>query len=41
MAQAGIHSMVGKAVRKWTPARKWLMLGIVLGNLLPDVDNAA
>jgi membrane-bound metal-dependent hydrolase YbcI (DUF457 family) len=41
MAQAGIHSMVGMAVRKWTPARKWLMLGIVLGNLFPDADNLA
>ncbi len=41
MAQAGIHSMVGMAIRKWTPARKWLMLGIVLGNLFPDADNLA
>jgi len=41
MAQAGIHSIVGIAVRKWTPARKWLMLGIVLGNLFPDADNLA
>ena len=41
MAQAGIHSMVGMAVRRWTPDRKWLMLGIVLGNLLPDADNLA
>lgn len=41
MAQAGIHSMLGMAVRKWTPARKWLMLGIVLGNLFPDADNLA
>jgi len=41
MAQAGIHSMVGMAVRKWTPTRKWLMLGIVLGNLFPDLDNIA
>ena len=41
MAQAGIHSLVGMAVRKWTPNRKWLMLGIVLGNLLPDTDNLA
>lgn len=41
MAQAGIHSMVGMAVQKWTPARKWLMLGIVLGNLFPDADNLA
>jgi membrane-bound metal-dependent hydrolase YbcI (DUF457 family) len=41
MAQAGIHSMVGMAVRKWTPTREWLMLGIVLGNPLPDADNLA
>ena len=41
MAQAGIHSILGMAVRKWTPARKWLMLGIVLGNLFPDADNLA
>lgn len=41
MAQAGIHSMLGVAVKKWSPARKWLMLGIVLGNLLPDADNIA
>ena len=41
MAQAGIHSMLGVAVQKWTPARRWLMLGIVLGNLMPDMDNFA
>ena len=41
MAQAGIHSMVGMAVRKWSPTREWLVLGIVLGNLLPDADNLA
>jgi membrane-bound metal-dependent hydrolase YbcI (DUF457 family) len=41
MAQAGIHSMVGMAIRKWTPDRKWLMLGIVLGSPLPDADNLA
>jgi membrane-bound metal-dependent hydrolase YbcI (DUF457 family) len=41
MAQAGIHSMVGMVVQKWAPARKWLMLGIVLGNLFPDADNFA
>ena len=33
--------MVAMAVRKWTPGRKWLMLGIVLGNILPDADNIA
>ncbi|MAU01036.1 MAG: hypothetical protein CL608_28155 [Anaerolineaceae bacterium] len=41
MAQAGIHGLVGVAVRRWTPTRKWLLLGIVLGNLLPDADNLA
>ncbi|MCA9932012.1 MAG: metal-dependent hydrolase [Anaerolineales bacterium] len=41
MAQAGIHSIVGVVVRKWTPTREWLVLGIVLGNLLPDADNLA
>jgi membrane-bound metal-dependent hydrolase YbcI (DUF457 family) len=41
MAQAGIHGMVGTAVRKWTPTQKWLMLGIVLGNMFPDADNLA
>jgi membrane-bound metal-dependent hydrolase YbcI (DUF457 family) len=41
MAQAGIHGLVGVAVRRWSPAREWLVLGIVLGNLLPDADNLA
>jgi len=41
MAQAGIHSIIGLAVRKWTPERTWLMLGILLGSLLPDADNLA
>ncbi len=41
MAQAGIHGLVGVAVRRWAPDRQWLLLGIVLGNLLPDADNLA
>lgn len=41
MAQAGIHGIVGLVTRKWTPASEWLVLGIVLGNLLPDADNLA
>ncbi len=41
MAQAGIHGLAGMVVRKWTPSREWLMLGIILGNLLPDADNLA
>jgi membrane-bound metal-dependent hydrolase YbcI (DUF457 family) len=41
MAQAGIHGLVGMAVRKWIPKREWLMLGIVAGSLLPDMDALA
>ena len=41
MPQAGIHGMVGVAVRRWLPKREWLMLGLVVGNLLPDADNLA
>ncbi len=41
MAQAGIHGLVGVAVRKWAPKTEWLMLGVVLGNLFPDTDNLA
>jgi membrane-bound metal-dependent hydrolase YbcI (DUF457 family) len=41
MAQAGIHSLIGVAVRKWVPKAEWLILGIVLGNLFPDTDNVA
>jgi len=41
MAQAGFHGMVGVAVRKWMPRLEWLVLGVVLGNLLPDADNLA
>ncbi len=41
MAQAGIHSLIGMAVRKLAPVREWLMLGIILGSMLPDADNLA
>jgi membrane-bound metal-dependent hydrolase YbcI (DUF457 family) len=41
MAQAGIHGLVGVAVRRWVPARQGLVLGIVLGSFLPDFDNFA
>ena len=41
MAQAGIHGILGVAVKKWAPERTWLLLGIVLGSLLPDTDNLA
>lgn len=41
MAQAGLHGLVSLPVRKWGGQREWLMLGIVLGSLLPDSDNLA
>ena len=41
MAQAGIHALVGLAFRKVTPRWEYLVLGLVLGNLLPDADNLA
>jgi membrane-bound metal-dependent hydrolase YbcI (DUF457 family) len=41
MAQIGIHGMVSMAIRKWIPKRGWLMLGVVLGSILPDLDNLA
>jgi membrane-bound metal-dependent hydrolase YbcI (DUF457 family) len=41
MAQAGIHALLGAATRKITPKREWLMLGIILGSLFPDLDNYA
>lgn len=41
MPQVGIHAIVGVAVRKWMPHREWLLLGVVLGNLAPDLDNLA
>ena len=39
MAQAGLHALVGAAVRKVAPSREWLVLGIILGSLFPDMDN--
>jgi membrane-bound metal-dependent hydrolase YbcI (DUF457 family) len=41
MPQAGIHAMTGTLARKWMPQKEWLLLGIVLGNLFPDLDNLA
>lgn len=41
MAQAGIHGMVGLAFQKGLPKRKWLLFGLLLGNLFPDTDNLA
>ncbi|HSF81162.1 MAG TPA: metal-dependent hydrolase [Anaerolineales bacterium] len=41
MAQAGMHALVGTLARKVSPKREWLMLGIILGSLFPDLDNYA
>ncbi|MEW6085076.1 MAG: metal-dependent hydrolase [Chloroflexota bacterium] len=41
MPQNGFHAMVGVAARKWMPKREWLLLGVVLGNMAPDLDNLA
>ena len=39
MPQNGIHALVGIASRKWMPKKEWLLLGVVLGNMFPDLDN--
>ena len=39
MAQAGMHALVGAAVRKVLPEREWAMLGVILGSMFPDMDN--
>lgn len=38
MAQAGIHGLVGVAMRKLSIKKEWLFLGIVVGNMAPDLD---
>lgn len=39
MPQAGLHAIVGVASRRWMPKKEWLLLGVVLGNIFPDLDN--
>jgi hypothetical protein len=41
MPQNGIHAIAGVAVRKWMPQKEWLLLGVVLGSMAPDLDNIA
>lgn len=41
MAQAGLHGLVGLAIRKRIPGKEGLILGILLGSLIPDMDNLA
>ncbi|MCI0521209.1 MAG: metal-dependent hydrolase [Chloroflexi bacterium] len=41
MPQAGMHALVGAAMRRITPPREWLLLGVILGSMFPDLDNYA
>ncbi|HVF25263.1 MAG TPA: metal-dependent hydrolase [Anaerolineales bacterium] len=41
MPQAGLHGLTGMAVSKFAGKREWLLLGIILGTMLPDMDNVA
>ena len=41
MPQNGVHAIVGTLARKWMPQKEWLVLGVVLGNMFPDLDNLA
>lgn len=41
MAQAGIHALIGASMRSRIQKRELLLLGVILGNLIPDVDNLA
>lgn len=38
MPQNGIHAMTGIVARRWMPRQEWLLLGMVLGNMFPDLD---
>ena len=41
MPQVGLHALSGMAVSKFAGKREWLLLGIILGTMLPDMDNIA
>lgn len=41
MPQAGLHAIVGTVTRRWMPQKEWVLLGVVLGNMFPDLDNLA
>ena len=41
MAQAGIHALVGAALKNVSRSKNGLLIGIILGNLAPDLDNIA
>jgi len=39
MAQAGMHGLVGMTVQKVVGKKEWLVLGLILGSFIPDMDN--
>ena len=41
MPQVGLHGLTGMAISKFAGKREWLLLGIILGTMLPDMDNIA
>jgi len=41
MAQAGIHGLVGLTMRKMSIKKEWLLLGVIIGNMAPDLDALA
>jgi membrane-bound metal-dependent hydrolase YbcI (DUF457 family) len=41
MPQNGVHAIVGTVAGKWMPKKEWLVLGVVIGNMFPDLDNLA
>ncbi|HKY53797.1 MAG TPA: metal-dependent hydrolase [Anaerolineales bacterium] len=41
MPQAGLHGLTGMTVNRFAGKREWLLLGIILGTMLPDMDNVA
>ena len=38
MAQAGIHGLMGFAMSKLHFKKEWLLVGVIIGNILPDLD---
>lgn len=41
MPQAGLHALTGVWCRKLFPSNEWLLAGLVIGNMAPDLDNFA
>lgn len=41
MANAGLHALAGVLTKNAARNRAWLFLGVILGNMFPDLDNYA